>query len=91
MSTDLVDDLHYAEDTIGDLAAVLERVRAFRLSNPWTGLDDGPAELRDAVDAAVATAATYCRPTCGANGPRERCEDEDPALCGCPCHEREAP
>lgn len=80
MSSDIVDDLEAAEETIADLTAALVAVRDFRLSNPWTGLDDGPAELRDRIDQAAAFGSVYCRPSCG-----EGCDVE---YCGCPHHSR---
>lgn len=83
MSLDSVDDLEAAEDTIGVLTAQLGAVRAFRLSNPWTGLDDGPVELRDGVDSAFAVGVVYCRPSCGTGGAPHNDPDSD---CGCPCH-----
>lgn len=76
MSVDIVDDLHYAEDRIGQLEAAIRR-------------HIGPAdrhtpalysELRALID------EDYCRPSCEAG--KEYDDEHDPD-CGCPCHEAE--
>lgn len=90
MSLDQVDDLEAAENAIAALTAQMRRVQDFQESNPWTGLLDGPSELRDGITLAWATGASYCRPSCGMNGtphldPADGTVDDD---CGCPCHTR---
>lgn len=92
MSLDQVDDLEAAEDAIAALTAQMRRVQDFQESNPWTGLLDGPAELRDGITLAWATGAAYCRPSCGMHGTPHVGPIEGWVLvddgCGCPCHTR---
>lgn len=76
MSRDTIDDLHLAEDALGQVRAALEAVHAHIEANP--GLL--PADLASAVSSAVSAGKEYCR--C------EYDEDEgylcDRQYCGCP-------
>ncbi len=88
MSTDTVDDLHEAEDLAMALAHHAKKVIDFAAAYPWTGLDDAPDEVRDALaqlGAFVERAETYCRPSCGAEGEPDSDECENNDWCGCRC------
>lgn len=77
MSRDTIDDLHYAEDTLGALTSALEAVHEYIEANP----DILPAELVDKVKWAVSEGKGYCR-----------CFYDDDegygcdSACGCPAH-----
>lgn len=79
MSID-VDDLHAAEDVIGEIRAELGSVLDMTIAN--TG-----ARLR--IIHALAVAAEYCRPSCGMNGAQHITEDgyiDVDNDCECSCH-----
>jgi hypothetical protein len=81
MSTDIVDDLHAAEDRIGVLETLLETIHGFARDHPWTGLGDAhsyPGYETLLADISMRTADRYERPSCG-----EDCDDE---FCGSPRH-----
>lgn len=80
LSADTIDDLHDAEDRIGQLTSALGRLIAAYEVAAWLSPDV------IATVKALAT-STYCRPSCGADGPRAACEADDD--CGCPCHASE--
>lgn len=73
---DTVDDLHYAEDTLGHLRTALDAVKRYADDNPGIL----PAELVAQIDRAVSAGKEYCR--CGDYDEDEGYEcDRD---CGCP-------
>jgi len=71
--SDMVDDLHAAEDLIGQLQNELRRALL--------------GEVQDKERPALMTLSSepYCRPGCGFLD-SGACESEDPGCCGCPCH-----
>lgn len=72
MSTDIVDDLHAAEEKIGYLQHVLQRVADGTNDDTWG----------DEIDAAL---APYCRPSCEDHD-HDDPTDLDAEDCGCPGH-----
>lgn len=78
MSMDTADDLEYAENLIGSLAAELRAARE-RLN------DVLPYII--ASSTALAVADTYCRPTCRWRD-EGKCADSD--TCGCLCRHGES-
>ncbi len=81
MSADIVDDLHAAEDRIGLLETLMERVYSWGRDHPWTGLADAygyPGYENLFLQIQVATVNRYERPSCD-----EDCVDE---YCGSPRH-----
>jgi hypothetical protein len=75
MSLDSMDDLHHAEDTIGELQiALVNLVRAAKTDDSEL-FGDYSVHLERAERLGI---SAYCRPSCD-----DDC-DED---CGCPCHD----
>lgn len=76
MSTDVVDDLHAAEDMIGTLMTAIDAI-----VGAWESGD-----LAGAVNEAAGLTGPWCRPSCGAEGDEGiDCGDD---TCGCPCGHR---
>lgn len=71
MSVDMVDDLHAAEDRIGQLEAAVLAVEDALLTGDMSKVID---LLGDAV---AVVRSGFCRPSCD-----EGCDDD----CGCACH-----
>ncbi len=84
MSADTVDDLHEVEDAWGACTSLLADMLSAGLGNPDLNALWGRARQL------VMDRATYCRPTCGADGDPtfEGCEEGD--SCGCPCGHADA-
>lgn len=81
MSSDVVDDLHAAEDRIGLLEGLLDEIHAWATDHPWTGLADAsgyPGYENLMAKITYATTTKYERPSCD-----EDCDDE---FCGSPRH-----
>jgi len=79
VSMDIVDDLHAAEDLIGELRAALTTA----LTNDRIG--QGPLRGPDRRTLVRLATEAYCRPTCGTNGePHDDTDEQE--TCGCPCH-----
>lgn len=77
MSDDLVDDLHCAEDTMGELAAALRQFVELDDVGDFTDLVEATRPLLEQHD-------SYCRPSCGWVD-EGTCNSDDPDCCGCPC------
>lgn len=75
MSHDTIDDLHLAEDTLGQVRSALEAVQAFAEANPGVL----PAGLAGQVSQAVSAGKEYCRCEYDETDGYE-CSDD----CGCP-------
>lgn len=77
--SDVVDDLHAAEEMAGQLADTLRRV----LDHP---VEAGAyAAVMAEGRQLVASWTGYCRPGCGAHGGIDQCASGEPEYCGCPC------
>lgn len=93
MSLDGVDDLHCAEDEIGELRHELALIIGrFDAGGPTFRWITAPL-LGDAIAHARGILATrYCRPSCNGVLPPESDEVQDgddefcSDVCGCPCH-----
>lgn len=80
MATDVVDDLHAAEEAAGELAAAL----GLLLHPSSQGFDATRAAI-----SALESWADYCRPGCQFLEHGE-CASGEPDLCGCPCGHADA-
>lgn len=76
--SDAIDDLHCAEDTMGELAAALRRFVELDDVGDFTDLVEATRPLLEQYD-------SYCRPSCCWLEDDEHCHSDDPDCCGCPC------
>lgn len=81
MSTDIVDDLHAAEDQAGAGRRLAEHVSLVLEDRHALFTHDQIDEVRSLL---AALSEPFCRPSCGFLDGRE-CESGGPDNCGCPC------
>lgn len=79
---DTIDDLHCAEDAIGELAGALRRLLDVATGLLSTDVDDEYEEAALNAARVLVDVDNYCRPSCCFLDEGECLDGDD---CGCPC------